>query len=119
MTVRAAGRIMSAGASLGALAIWAVFLFRNPYGPPAQGRVLTFGSLMMLATVVATGAAVRGAHLAMYLLFVVLFFPVGLYLLGGPGIFSGIGWLNLLYLLGAMLVHRGVLTAKENGSVGH
>ena len=32
----------------------------------------------------------------------------------GPGIFAGIGWLNLVYLAGAVLVHRGIVTAKRN-----
>jgi hypothetical protein len=51
----------------------------------------------------------------MYLLFFVSFFPVGVYVLAGPGVFSAIGWLNLTYLVGAVLVHLAVLTAKRKG----
>jgi len=61
-------------------------------------------------------AAALGAQLAMYLLFCASFFPVGLYVLAGPGIFSAIGWLNLAYLASAILVHRPVLTAKRKGA---
>ncbi|MGH9349830.1 MAG: hypothetical protein ACRD26_21475 [Vicinamibacterales bacterium] len=112
--MRAAGRLLATCAALGALSLWAIFLFGNPYAPRAQGRVLTFGSLMILSTIVSAAAAALGAHLAMYLLFVVSFFPVGLYVLTGPGLFSAIGWLNLVYLAGALLVHRSMRQAKRN-----
>lgn len=110
--MRAAGRILATCAALGTLSLWAVFLFGNPYAPRAQGRVLTFGGLMILSAIVSAAAAALGAHLAMYLLFFVSFFPVGLYVLSGPGLFSAIGWLNLVYLAGALLVHRSILKAK-------
>jgi hypothetical protein len=112
--MRTAGRVLATCAALGAITLWAMFLFRNPYAPPAEGRALTFGGLMMLSAVVSLGAAIAGAHLAMYLLFFVSFFPVGLYIMSGPGLFAAIGWLNLGYLAGAILVHRAILTAKKN-----
>src|SRR5918996_765927 len=112
--MRATGRMLSTCAALGAAALWAMFLFANPYAPRAQGRALTFGGLMMLSAVVSAAAAARGAHLGMYLLFFVSFFPVGLSAMSGPGLFSAIGWLNLLYLAGAVLVHLGVRDAKTN-----
>jgi hypothetical protein len=111
--MRAAGRIVSTCAALGAAALWALFLFGNPYAPPAQGRALTFGGLMMLSAIVSAAAALRGAHLGMYLLFFVSFFPVGMSAMSGPGLFSAVGWLNLMYLAGAVLVHLGVLQAKR------
>ncbi len=106
MTLRTAGRLLGLVAALGALTLWLVFLFRNPYAPMAVGRVLTFGGLMSLSALVSAVAAGLGAHLAMYLLFFVSFFPVGLYVMAGRGLFSAIGWLNLLYLVAAVLVHR-------------
>ena len=109
--MRAAGRILSTCAALGALVLWGLFLFGNPYAPRAQGRALTFGGLMALSAAVSAAAAVRGAHLGMYLLFLVSFFPVGAASLSGPGIFSAIGWLNLAYLAGAVLVHRATRPA--------
>ena len=100
-------------AALGATVLWAMFLFANPYAPRAQGRALTFGGLMMLSAVVSALTAARGAHLGMYLLFFVSFFPVGMAALSGPGLFSAIGWLNLLYLGGAALIHLDLLMAKR------
>ena len=111
-----AGRTIGCIAALSAVALWGAFLFRNPYAAPAEGRVLLFGFLMIVAGTVSAVAAALGAHLAMYLLFFVSFFPVGLYVLAGPGIFSAIGWLNLTYLASAILVHRPVLTAKRKGA---
>jgi hypothetical protein len=107
------GRVVGSIAALGAVALWAVFLFGNPYDPPAGGRLLLFGSLMILASTVSAIAAAFGAHLAMYLLFFACFFPVGLYVLIFPGLFRSIGLLNLLYLVSAMLVHRAILDGKK------
>jgi hypothetical protein len=117
--MRAAGRMLSMFAAFGAAALWATFLFANPYAPRAQGRALTFGGLMMLSALVCAAAAARGAHLGMYLLFFVSFFPVGLSAMSGPGLFSAIGWLNLLYLAGAVLAHLAIVKAKRtNRRVG-
>src|SRR5687768_3478478 len=93
-----AGRIAGVLAASAATSLWLIFLFRNPYAPPAEGRVLLFGSLMILACTVSALAAALGAHLAMYLLFLLTFLPVGFYVMLGPGIFQAIGWLNLAYL---------------------
>ena len=111
--MRTAGRLLATCAAVGAAVLWLLFLFANPYAPPARGRALTFGGLMMLSAVVSAAAAIRGAHLGMYLLFVASFFPVGGAALSGPGLFSAIGWLNLAYLTGAVLVHAG--TRRERG----
>jgi hypothetical protein len=112
--LRTAGRVVGTAAALGAMVLWAIFVFRNPYGPPAVGRLFTFGGLNMFCALVAAGAAARGAHVGMYLLFFVSFFPVGLNAMLGPGIFAGIGWLNLVYLAAAVLVHRGIGAAKSS-----
>lgn len=117
MRLRPAGRVIGAVAALGAAALWAVFVFRNPYGPPAAGRLLTFGGLNIFCALVAAAAAVRGAHLGMYLLFFVSFFPVGLNAMLGPGLFAGIGWLNLVYLAGAVLVHRGTAIRNPGSAI--
>ena len=102
------GRALGTLAALGAGVLWAIFLFRNPYASAAEGPTLLFGRLMILASLIGLVAAARGAHLAMYLLFVVSFVPVGFYVMLGPGIFQAIGWLNLAYLAAAWMVHRGV-----------
>ena len=114
-----AGRLLGVTASVGAIVLWVIFIFESPYidfiaGPQAtigpDGRIIftkgmLFGSLMILASGVSAIASVRGAHLAMYMLFAVSFFPVGIYVMLGPGIFQAIGWLNLIYLVGALIVH--------------
>ena len=114
--MRAAGRLIATAAALGALTLWLIFLFRNPYAPTARGVSITFGGLMALSAIVCAGAAVLGAHLAMYLLFFASFFPVGLYVLAGPGLFSAIGWLNLVYLVGAVLVHRATVRDRASSA---
>jgi len=111
--MRTAGRLLGTCAAAAAAVLWVMFLFANPYAPPAQGRALTFGGLMMLSAIVAAAAAIRGAHLGMYLLFFVSFFPVGGAALTGPGLFSAIGWLNLVYLAAAVIVHAGIVKAKK------
>lgn len=113
--MRTAGRALATCAALGAAVLWVMFVFANPYAPPARGRALTFGGLMALSALVSAAAAIRGAHLGMYLLFFASFFPVGGAALSGPGVFSAIGWLNLVYLVGALLVHRATVQAESEG----
>jgi hypothetical protein len=113
-----AGRLIGLAAAAGVVAMWGVFLFRNPYTSAAQDRTFLLGVTMMIGGGMAAAAAASGAHLAMYLLFFVMFFPLGLYVWLTPGVFSAIGWLQLAYLGAAILVHRGILQAKRKGSVG-
>ena len=118
-SVGIAGRSLGVIASVGARILWVIFIFQSPYidfvaGPQATitpdgqlifTKAMLFGSLMILASSVSAVASVRGAHLAMYMLFAVSFFPVGVYVMLGPGIFQAIGWLNLIYLVSALIVH--------------
>ena len=104
--MRTAGRVLGALAALGAAALWAVFVFWNPYAPP-EDRTVLMGYLMMSASTVSAAAAAKGAHLGMYLLFFAIFVPIGFYVLLGRGIFQWIGWLDLVYLAAAVLVHAG------------
>jgi hypothetical protein len=114
--MRLAGRLIGLAAALGVVALWATFLFGNPYAAPAQDRTFLIGVTMMIGGAMAAAAAGYGAHLAMYLLFFVMFFPLGFYVWLTPGVFSAIGWLQLAYLGAAVLVHIGVVQAKRNGS---
>jgi hypothetical protein len=100
-------------AALAAAVLWWVFAFRNPYAAPATGSMLS-GGLMMLACGIAAVAAARAAHLGMYLLFMVTFVPQGFVTLLGPGMFQGIGWLNLVYLAAAVLMHLGIRTGARH-----
>jgi hypothetical protein len=112
-----AGRLIGICAAAGVVALWGVFLFYNPYSPPPEDRTFLVGVTMMIGGAIAAAAAATGAHVAMYLLFFVMFFPLGLYVWLTPGVFSVIGWLQLAYLGGAVLVHLGILQAKRKGSV--
>jgi hypothetical protein len=114
---RRAGRLIGLTAAVGVVALWGVFLFRNPYSSPAQDRTFLVGITMMVGGAMAAAAAAYGAHLAMYLLFFVMFFPLGLYVWLTPGVFSVIGWLQLAYLGGAVLVHIAIRQEKRKGSV--
>ena len=111
-----AGRLIGLGAAAGVVALWAFFFFGNPYSAPSEDRTVLIGATMMIGGTMAAAAAAAGAHLAMYLLFFVMFFPIGLYVWLTPGLFSAIGWLQLAYLAGAVLVHLGIVQAKRKGS---
>ena len=117
-TALRAGRLIGLATAVGVVVLWGVFLFRNPYAPSSPDRMFLIGITMMIGGAMAAAAAVSGAHLAMYLLFFVMFFPLGLYVWLTPGVFSAIGWLQLAYLGAAVLVHLGIVQAKIKGSVG-
>jgi hypothetical protein len=114
--MRLAGRLIGLASAAGVMVLWGVFLFRNPYASPSPEGTILLGVTMMIGGGIAAAAAARGAHLAMYLLFFVMFFPLGLYVWFTPGVFSAIGWLQLAYLGAAVLVHVGILQAKKKGS---
>ncbi len=98
-------RGVGVSASVLAAVGWLVFMFRHPSAPPAEGVSLLIGITMTIACIVAVGAAVRGAHIGMYLLFLVSFLPMGLQTLSSPGVFQAIGWCNLVFLASAVCIH--------------
>ena len=96
--------VAAAGAMI---VLWVVFLFFNPYDGGFRVGLVAEG--MLLCAVVALMACLHGSRGWMVALFVVSFVPVGLYLLGTPGVFLWIGVANLLYLASAVwmtLEHR-------------
>ena len=113
--MRFAGRLLGLAAAAGVVALWGKFLFGNPYASASHDRTFLLGVTMMIGGAIAAAAAAYGAHLAMYLLFFVMFFPLGLYVWMTPGVFSVIGWLQLAYLGAAVLVHLDILQAKRKG----
>jgi hypothetical protein len=62
---------------------------------------------MALLAVAGLLASLRGNPYLLLLAFGVSFVPVGLYMLGLPGLFRGIGWLNLAWLAAAVLMIAG------------
>jgi hypothetical protein len=90
--MRVAARSVGLLSSLGAFGLYLIFLFFNPYRPGA----LTLPVWAMMALALAGAwAAWRGWSRRMLAISVLSFAPVGLYLLGTPGIFRWIGVLNL------------------------
>lgn len=102
------GRSVGVSAAVLAAAGWFIFVFRHPSAPPAEGVSLLIGVTMTLACVIGVGAAVRSAHIGMYLLFLVSFLPMGLQTLQSPGVFQIIGWCNLVYLASAVCIHASL-----------
>ena len=105
MRLSIAGRSAGVAAAVMAAIGWIASVVLNPYAPTAEGAALLIGATMVLACVIGAGAAARGAHIGMYLLFLVAFLPQGLFTLTLPGVFQAIGWCNLLYLASAVVVH--------------
>lgn len=116
MTIKGMGRTVAALSAIGAAALWALMTYRNPYAGAANDSQALMGMLMIGASGVAAAAGAAGAHLAMYILFFVLFVPIGFYVMLSGGLFSLIGVCNLLYLASAILVHRSVAQARPVGA---
>lgn len=110
------GRILGSVSAIGAAVLWALLTYRNPYAGAADDSQALMGMLMIGASAVAAAAGAAGAHLAMYILFFVLFVPIGFYVMLSGGLFSFIGVCNLLYLAAAVLVHRSVAVARRGGA---
>lgn len=93
---RAAG-LLAAGV---VIALSAVLVLANPYASDTLSSAtgLIMGLLCALALVAAWGAIAR-RPLLLLLAFAASFFPLGLYLLGTPGIFRWIGVAHLVYLI--------------------
>lgn len=87
--------------SIGVLGLYLVFVFFNPYRPGSL--TLPIVAMMVLALVGALAAWWAKPYL-MLAIFLVTFVPVGLYMLGTPGLFKWIGILQLVFLLASILM---------------
>ena len=90
------GRGTGIGGGIVAIALWGSFA--------AAGGSITLTAAMGGLALLAIGSAWFGRPLGLLVAFVMSFVPVGLYLLGTPSIYAGIGLANLLYLAAAVLV---------------
>ena len=111
------GRFLGSVSAIGAALLWALLTYRNPYAGAANDSQALMGMLMIGASAVAAAAGAAGAHPAMYILFFVLFVPIGFYVMLSGGVFSLIGVCNLLYLVAAVLVHRSVALGRRRGAL--
>lgn len=99
--LRRTAQVMGLVSATGGLVLCAVFVWFNPY----TAGVLT----LPIAVRVAIGlgglfAAFKGWRFWMLVVFAASFLPLGLYLLGTPGIFKWIGISDLVYLVATLLL---------------
>jgi len=89
---------LGSAAAGAATILWLVFLFWNPYRQTdSQGAVISV--IMCVISLLALGAALLEAPVAMLLFGGVALVPVGLYLLLTPGIFAFIGVADIVVVL--------------------
>jgi hypothetical protein len=85
------------------LLLYGGFVFFNPYSNQGlEADVYGVAILMSLLALLAGWAAVKFKPDWLLIAFMASFFPVGLYLLGTPGVFRWIGIGNLLYMLAGL-----------------
>ena len=103
------GRLASSvgvASSFGCILLWLGFLFFNPYNRAIPTATHTLGAFMIGVSALGVLAAYKEQPWLMYVLFLALFVPVGLYCLLTPGVFVLIGVFDLLFLGSALLLHR-------------
>jgi hypothetical protein len=99
------GQILGVAASASSLALWAVFVFLRPYSDqPLTTQTQAVAAVLAVAAVGGAYASLRRRPYLLLLVFGLSFMPAGLYLLGTPGIFRGIGLANLGWLAAAVLM---------------
>jgi hypothetical protein len=98
-------RTLGVAAALAVVILLAVLLFANPYSDQGIGAV-TYAIMALMAALagLAGWSAWKGHPLGLIAAFALSFFPVGLYLLGTPGVFRWIGAADVLYLAGGVLL---------------
>lgn len=100
-----AGRWIGFLASGATLVLWAVFLFANPYDSEGiKSDNYAVAAVMVALAAAAFVAAWRIIPILMFIVFAISLFPVGLYLLGTPGIFRWVGVCNFLFLPSGLLM---------------
>ena len=106
------GRLIGGLSAVASLALLVLQVFFNPYGtqPRSVPTQLILSVMFFLALAAAWGAW-RSRPAILLIAFVGSFVPVGLYLLGTPGIFRWVGVANLMYLVSA-----GLLLYAEHGT---
>ena len=109
-----AGKIIGAASGVAACGLW-LWALGTPQGPFSLSPVhIAIGVLMMLFSIFAVIASVRGHGLALLIMFIMSFFPVGGYLFGIPHWLRWIGVLDLGFLMaGLMLLYSTRNTAEH------
>jgi len=109
-----AGKIIGAASGVAACGLW-LWALGTPQGPFSLSPVhIAIGVLMMLFAIFAVIASVRGHGMALLIMFIMSFFPVGGYLFGIPHWLRWIGVLDLGFLMaGLMLLYSTRNTAEH------
>jgi hypothetical protein len=113
-----AGKIIGAAAGVAACGLW-LWALGTPRGTFSLSAVhIAVGVLMMLFAIFAVIASVRGHGVALVVVFIMSFFPVGGYLFGIPHWLRWIGVLDLGFLVGGlMILYSTRKTAEHQASV--
>ena len=106
------GRACAVGSSLACASLVLCLAWFNPYVSNDPGLNVPMGLLLALAVLAAAAGVGRQAGL-LIIAFALSFVPMGLYLLGTPGIFAGIGVAHLGYLLAAALI----MLSRQRGRI--
>ena len=113
-----AGRIFGAASGVAACALW-LWALGTPQGTFSLSALnIAIGVLMMLFAIFAVIASVRGHGLALVVIFIMSFFPVGGYLLGTPHWLRWIGVSDFGFLVAGLLIwYSTPKTAEQQASV--
>ncbi len=115
---RYAGKTVGAASGVAACGLW-LWALGTPQGTFSLSAVhIAIGVLMMLFAIFAVIASVRGHGLALMIMFIMSFFPVGGYLFGIPHWLRWIGVSNIGFLVaGLMILYSTRKTAERQASV--
>ncbi|RJX19219.1 MAG: hypothetical protein C4570_05570 [Ammonifex sp.] len=116
--IRICGQVIGIAAAIGAICLFAVLLYFNPYVKAEPGTDTSLTVLLMVAAAVfGIVASVKARPFWILIVFFVSFFPIGFYFLGTPGIFKWIGVCNIGFLVSAVLMRVGncLKLQKEQG----
>ncbi len=113
-----AGKIIGAASGVAACGLW-LWALGTPQGTFSLSAVnIAIGVLMMLIAISAVIASVRGHGLALVVMFIMSFFPVGAYLFGIPHWLRWIGVSDLGFLVaGLMIWYSTPKTVEHQASV--
>jgi hypothetical protein len=113
-----AGRIIGGASGVAACGLW-LWALGVPQGTFTLNALnIGIGVLMMLFAIFAVIASVRGHGIALVVLFVMSFFPVGGYLIGVDHWLRWIGVMDFGFLLGGVLIWYSTSKTSRQASVG-
>lgn len=98
-------RVLGVGSAATTTFLWCTLLFFNPYnGEGITTGTYVVGALIIILALVAAWGSLTAKSWVLVVAFVASFMPIGLYMLGTPGVFALIGVANVLYLIAAIVL---------------